>query len=155
MANLPMMWSSSCNARNQTLPTAQQSTGSTPRIYVQGDTEKEKQLTKWPQLRQKIEYRQPPNAQLSDAKNLGKCAKFCFSRISGSVLGQNRSHVTVHGYCCSPFLASLQPSVTSLCYVAGIFSSYFLTSTVLQLCQALPGTSSHFSRGTCNQYGDH
>ena len=114
---------SSSNIRNQTVPSAQHPIISTPINYVIGDSEDEKQLTQWPHLGLKIKYGQPHNAQVSNPKNLSQSTKFCFSRNSGPILGPNLSGVTVLEYSCSSFFPSLQPSVTSSCHVAGIFSS--------------------------------
>lgn len=56
----------SCHVINQILPTTHHPVVSILRIYGPKDSEVDKQMTKWPQLRCKVQYGQPHNVQVSD-----------------------------------------------------------------------------------------
>lgn len=110
--NLLMRQPPSWYVRNQTLYNPHPMI-STLRIYVLGDSEVEEQLTKLPQFRHKIKYRQSQIAQVSDPENSTKSPNSAPVHSQTIFAGPSRSGVTVPGYSCFSFLPSLQPSVTS------------------------------------------
>lgn len=97
--------------RNQTIPLTHQTMASTPRVDVPGDFENEEPVTKGPQLRHKVTYRQPHRPRFQILKISAKAANCALVESQALFLRPNRTNVTVSHYSCSPFPLSLQTSV--------------------------------------------